>query len=545
MNLPEGATGASTLARETILIIDDNADVRTLLGERVLPGYGYRPLTAPDGQEGLWQIRVHRPDLILLDLRLPDMSGMELLHILSAEGYDIPVILLTAYGSEWIAAQALRLGVQDYIIKPFTVDEVLSSIERALTTRRLRQERNALNDRLRCCRQTLRSLARPDDETSPEGEIGRLLEGTATATEARLSRLWVDRAGTLHLWAACDGPGQKAYFPHRQEKRLPVEQALVQGAKQQWVEEGGGIGLALPILLSGRPGAVLEVLFPAETLSEEADLALEAFAGRLGLILEQMQLRQEIVALHRRFEALASFSRDALLVLDKDETIVAASPSIETLIGQPPEQVIGRDFRQWVQALETPQGEVLEWYLRRSLQEGTAERYALLYRGPEGETRQAEVDVLLKQKEGEEERHYLLFHEVTARGRMEQEVRALRRTLGEFVRGTRMGLLLTDLSGNVLAVGAALSQVLQVSETLLGRPAWEAFDEGKHLLAEEVARTCRQGSGYVELPSPREGIGRVGLTLLLLFGAPGKPQSIAILVGPAFPTEAAEEMDAQ
>ena len=530
------------MAGETILIIDDNADVRTLLGERVLPGHGYRTLTAPDGQEGLWQIRAGRPDLILLDLRLPDMNGMELLHILSAEDYDIPVILLTAYGSEWIAAQALRLGVQDYIIKPFTVDEVLSSIERALTTRRLQKERNALSDRLQCCRQALRSLSRPNGETPSEEEIGRLLEGATAATEARLSRLWIAKTGTLYLWAVCNGPGRKAYFLHRQEKRPPVEQALVQGTKQQWAEEGGGMGLALPISLLGRPGAVLEVLFPAETLPEEAGLVLEAFAGHLGLTLEQMQLCQEAAALHRRFEALASFSRDVLLVLDENETIVAASPSIEALTGQPPEQVIGCGFRQWVQALESPQGEVLEGYLRRSLHEGTAERYALLYRGAEGETRQAEVEVLVRQKEGEEERHYLLFHEVTARGRMEREIRSLRRTLGEFVRGTRMGLLLADLSGNVLAVSGELSRVFQAStEALLGRPAWEALAEGKHLLAEEVARTCRQGSGYVELPAPWEGAGRVGMTLFLLSQAGGKPQAIAILVGPALSTETAGE----
>ncbi len=534
------------MAGETVLIIDDNPDVRTLLGERVLPGYGYCTLTAPDGQEGLWQIRAHRPDLVILDLRLPDMSGMDLLHILSSEGYDIPVILLTAYGSEWIAAQALRLGVQDYIIKPFTLDEVLSSVERALQTRRLRRERNALNDRLRCCRQALRSLARSGDEMQTEEEIGRLLEEAVAATEARLGRLWIEEAGTLYLRATCDGPGQKARFLRRREKRPPVEQALAQGTGQQWTERGGGIGLALPVFLSGRPGAVLEVLFPTETLLEEAALALEAFAGHLGLTLQKMQLRREIETLSQRFEALASFSQDALLVLDGDECIVAASPSIQALTGQPTEQVIGRNFRQWIQALESPQGEVLERYLRRSLREGTAERYALLFRGPEGETRQAEVEVLLNRREGRDVRHYLLLHEVTAHSRMEQEIRSLRRMVGEFVRGTRMGLLLADLGGNVLAVSATLSSMLQVSpEALLGRPVWEVFAEGKYLLAEEIARTCHRGSGYVELPPLREEAGRMGLSLFLLSGTEGKPQSIAVLVGPAFPAGATGGIDSR
>ena len=151
------------MAGETILIIDDNADVQILLGERVLPAHGYRTLSAPDGQEGLWQIRAHKPDLILLDLRLPDMTGIDLLHILAAEGYDIPVILITAYGSELIAAQALRLGVHDYIIKPFTLDEILESVERALTTLRLRRERNSLNERVQLCTCLLYTSPSPRD----------------------------------------------------------------------------------------------------------------------------------------------------------------------------------------------------------------------------------------------------------------------------------------------------------------------------------------------------------------------------------------------
>jgi len=532
-----------SLAGETILIIDDSVDVRTLLGERVLPARGYRTLTAPDGQEGLWQIRARRPDLIILDLRLPDMNGMELLHILSAEGYDMPVILLTAHGSEWIAAQALRLGVQDYIIKPFTLDEVLSSIERALTTRRLRRERNALNERLKCCRQALYLLQRSEAPSGSEEELGRLVEGAMEMAGARRGRLWLyeEREKALYVRVAWNGQERRAVLLRHREEHPQVEQALAQGTAQQWTEgsgEAGGVGLALPIFLAGRPGAVLEVLLPTETPPEEAGLALQALADRIGLSLEQGRLSREVAALRRRFEALAAFSGDALLVLDRAETIIAASPSIEALTGRPPAQVVGRDFRQWIRDLESPQGEVLEWYLHRSFQERAPERYALLFQGPLGEARQAEVEVLLNQKEGEEERHYLLFHETTAQARLEQEARSLRHLWGEVVRGARLGLLLTDLSGNVLALGAALSEVLPVpGEALLGRPVWEAFAGERHLLVEELARACRQGKGYVELPSPRAEAGRLGLTLLLLSGPEEKPQAIAILVGPVLAAE--------
>jgi len=536
------------LAGETILIIDDNADVRVLLGERVLPSYGYRTLTAPDGQEGLWQIRTHSPDLILLDLRLPDMTGLDVLHILSSEGYDTPVILITAYGSELIAAQALRLGIHDYIIKPFTLDEIVESVERALTEQRLRRERNALADRLQYYTAALRMLADVGTEVAypedPYLQICRLLEMSVAATRSHAARLWVHEPqdDILYLRVAQDRADQRAYLlRQRTEPPAQVQEALRSAEVQKWAEESNGvteIALAIPILLDGQPTSVLEVYLPDETvLQDDSQIQLlRILADWAGLLLNRSHVLRQIAFLRQQFNAVANLSQDMLLVLDEKDAIVAATPAIEEMMGCRPEEVIGRDFCQWIEEVESPQGEFVDWYLQQSGEERTSARYAFSFRGRQGGAHQAEVQVLAHQEGEDVLQRYLLFHEVTARNRLEQEVRTLRRTVTEVVRGSGLGLCLTDLKGTVLAVSGELLDLLQLpQEVLLGRPLWETLDpaEGRHLLPEEIARACREGTSYMEVRWPDKGIGVLGITASLLLGADGAPHAIVVLAGPA------------
>lgn len=541
------------MPNETILIIDDNADVRTLLGERVLPSYGYRTLTAPDGQEGLWQIRSHNPDLILLDLRLPDMTGIDLLHILSSEGYDTPVILITAYGSELIAAQALRLGVHDYIIKPFTLDEIVASVERALTETRLRRERNSLNERLQSINLALRILA----DTGPEMveqqdtdlQLCRLLEMAMAATRARSGRLWLRESGEagLFLRVAQDQANQRAYLLRADNPAAQVEQALALGTFQQWEEGSPGAQetcLATPVILRDGPAAILEMRFHKdEVLPDDSRLLILRIAGNwLAMVFEWSRLHRQSSGLQLQAEALGSLSHDALLVLDEEETVVAATAAIESLMGQRPAGVVGKSFRHWVREVEVPQGEgeVVDWYLKQSGEERASERYAFFFRGPQGEPRQAEVQVLLQQEEGAT-RRYLLFHDVTAYNRLEQEARSLRRQIGTVVHGSRPGLMLVDVKGTILAGDEMVAELVGLPrEGLVGHPLWEAFAqaEGSHLLPEEIARAHREGSGYVEMAMPGKWPAPLGITLTLLLGSEGSPQGIVVLTGPTQPANA-------
>ena len=86
---------------------------------------------------------------MLLDLQLPDMSGLDILRQLVREGKNVPTILVTAQGSEQIAAESFRLGVQDYLTKPVDADRLSEAITRALAESRLRREKLILTNRLR------------------------------------------------------------------------------------------------------------------------------------------------------------------------------------------------------------------------------------------------------------------------------------------------------------------------------------------------------------------------------------------------------------
>lgn len=136
------------MAGERILIIDDSTQVIAILRDDLLIPLGYEVLTAETGTTGLQQAEESQPELILLDLMLPDMSGLEVVERLREKGCQMPVILMTFYGSENVAVQAFRLGVRDYIRKPFDPDEVRSAVERALAESRLRVEKERLDREL-------------------------------------------------------------------------------------------------------------------------------------------------------------------------------------------------------------------------------------------------------------------------------------------------------------------------------------------------------------------------------------------------------------
>ena len=132
------------MAGETVLVVDDAPGVIDFLEDYVLRPNGYEVLTAVDGEAGLTVALSKKRDLIILDLEMPKMSGMDVLAALTEKGSDIPVIVITFHGSETIAAEAFRLGVKNYITKPFKMEDILEAIEQALNESRLKKERSEL-----------------------------------------------------------------------------------------------------------------------------------------------------------------------------------------------------------------------------------------------------------------------------------------------------------------------------------------------------------------------------------------------------------------
>src|SRR5437867_8496260 len=121
---------------QRILVIDDEKSMRELLAH-VLKRAGYRVTTAENGETGCQLFDMDVYDLVISDISMPGVSGLDVLRRVHESVSDTPVILITAYGSKETAIEAVKLGAFDYFEKPFKVEEVRTRVANALAQKRL------------------------------------------------------------------------------------------------------------------------------------------------------------------------------------------------------------------------------------------------------------------------------------------------------------------------------------------------------------------------------------------------------------------------
>ena len=130
-------------AKGRVLVVDDEPDIRESL-EMLLSDAGYAVECAPNATEGLRRMESHGYDLVLLDLMMPDRSGMEVLEDVRAHDRETPIFMITAYGSVEAAVKALKLGANDYFSKPWDNEKLIIEIDRMIAARRLEYENTHL-----------------------------------------------------------------------------------------------------------------------------------------------------------------------------------------------------------------------------------------------------------------------------------------------------------------------------------------------------------------------------------------------------------------
>ncbi|MEW6137015.1 MAG: sigma-54 dependent transcriptional regulator [Thermodesulfobacteriota bacterium] len=128
----------------TILIIDDDPQLRNSF-EKLLIGEGHTVWTASTGEGGLEKVRSSLPDLVITDVKLPGMNGLQTFEAIHRIAPKLPVIVMTAYGTTDTAIEATKLGAFDYVLKPFEIPEMLALIEKALKAGRLMHSRVRLH----------------------------------------------------------------------------------------------------------------------------------------------------------------------------------------------------------------------------------------------------------------------------------------------------------------------------------------------------------------------------------------------------------------
>jgi DNA-binding NtrC family response regulator len=134
--------------KPVVLLVDDEDTIRLFL-EKTLKDEGYEALTAATGEEALELTRSELPDLILLDLKLPDINGIEVLQRVKEEVPEVSVIMLTAFGDIETAVSAIKKGAFDFVSKPVNLEQLLLAVEKGLESQKLNRELFQLRRRLK------------------------------------------------------------------------------------------------------------------------------------------------------------------------------------------------------------------------------------------------------------------------------------------------------------------------------------------------------------------------------------------------------------
>ena len=193
--------------KQTILIIEDERAISNFIS-RALSANDYRTIPAYTGKEGLSLFFSHGPDLVLLDLGLPDMDGLEILAQFRGLPREIPVIIISARDREAEKVRALDMGADDYVVKPFGVSELLARIRSAL--------RRA--DRIKLSQGIQRDVYQIKDLTIDLAKHQVLLAGEEihfTQNEFKILELLAIHAGKVltydfileHIWGPSGGSG--------------------------------------------------------------------------------------------------------------------------------------------------------------------------------------------------------------------------------------------------------------------------------------------------------------------------------------------------
>ena len=131
-----------------VLVVDDEENIRLVL-RTLLRRHGYEVETAASGEEALGQVDSFGPDVVITDVRMPKMGGLDLLATLKAKGNEATLIVMSAYGNLDLAIEAMKAGAYDYIQKPFKPDEVVLALRKAEERELLRRENRALREEIR------------------------------------------------------------------------------------------------------------------------------------------------------------------------------------------------------------------------------------------------------------------------------------------------------------------------------------------------------------------------------------------------------------
>ncbi|MDX1521852.1 MAG: ATP-binding protein [Anaerolineae bacterium] len=361
------------MANERVLVIEDSVEHNQFVVDYVLKPNEYQALVAYDGQEGLNIALSEHPDLILLDMNLPKLNGLEVLDALNEQAINIPVIVMTFHGSEKLAVQVFRLGVKDYVLKPFKVAELLDAIERALMEVRLRKERDELTERLLASNQALEQRIRELNTLfgigksvtawqSQEWLLSRLVEAAVYLTKAEESALLLVDPKTNELYVpAARGIDDRVVHLIRLKVEETVSgqvittgQPMILGDEAQLMSDLGypvSASMYVPLKVRDRVLGVLNVNNRQTGRDfDNHDLSLlSTLADYTSISLENDHLLQQAESEQTKLSTVLNRIQEAVFVIDDEtEQVILVNNAFRSTFGLDDVRSDGYDVRELI-----------------------------------------------------------------------------------------------------------------------------------------------------------------------------------------------------
>ncbi len=295
--------------RRTILVVDDEMVIREVL-EDFLSAEGYEVVAVSSGADALVELEEEHYDAVLSDLMMPQMNGLELMTEINNRGYQLVKVIMTGYGTIETAVQAMKVGADDYILKPFKMEEVLSVLDRGFDRQRLVRENITLRETV--------NLYRIAETIAHESDSGRILQEIAEAS-------WQETQADFLFLSIFPTPAPK-WDPGHQVKVGPLagtdlqvdelevgaalareSTLLVQGADGQTFLQGTGAPgptvsfCAVPLQVPGRMlGLLAAVSFTRRTVFTEGHRKfLHILATKAAAALENTRLVEQLQGANR------------------------------------------------------------------------------------------------------------------------------------------------------------------------------------------------------------------------------------------------------
>ncbi|MBN1976286.1 MAG: response regulator [Anaerolineae bacterium] len=360
------------MAQRRVLIIDDSPDTQKMLTEQVIEPLGYQPVVAWDGEEGLKLSLERKPHLIILDMRLPKMDGLDVLKKLQEQQPDVPVIFTTAFEATEMVVEAFRLGARDYVIKPIDPQKMQEAVQHVLSANRLREERDHLTRQLLSANEQLERQLQELNTIYTIGRavtslldldkvLNRVVEAAVYVANAEegLLLLLDRRTGELYLRAAKNVDENVAHKLHLHVddsiagRAVNSDRPVLICGEETKIATGYLVRalLYLPLRVPGR--GVIGVLGVANRESErsfsERDVfLLSALADYAAIAIQNAGLYETVEVERAKLEAILREAQEAVVVVDGSERILLCNAAAHvvldlgdiTLCGQPARSVL-------------------------------------------------------------------------------------------------------------------------------------------------------------------------------------------------------------